>query len=296
MNTAPAMAAMPVSTIGFARTALQHPGAIKIGPFGSQLRKEEMKTEGIKVYGQENIILPDWRAGERRIRKSKFAALSSCELKAGDVVLTMMGTIGRCGVFPANAEPGIMDSHLLRIQPDPSLIDRKFLAMVLGDERLVGRQLDRLSHGSIMAGLSSAIVRRLEVPVPPLSEQRSIAEILDTLDEAIRKTEQVIAKLQQMKQGLLHDLLTRGIDANGELRDPERHPEQFKDSPLGWIPRGWEVAAFLTQCRSSAFGPRFSSDLYADDGASPPFALQTWMMKETSISPLCPKRASPPVR
>jgi type I restriction enzyme S subunit len=44
-----------------------------------------------------------------------------------------------------------------------------------------------------------------------------------------------------MKQGLLHDLLTRGIDEHGELRDPERHPEQFKDSALGRIPRGWEV-------------------------------------------------------
>ena len=53
----------------------------------------------------------------------------------------------------------------------------------------------------------------------------------------IRHTEQVIAKLQQMKQGLLHDLLTRGIDDNGELRDPVRHPEQFKDSPLGRIPK-----------------------------------------------------------
>jgi len=75
----------------------------------------------------------------------------------------------------------------------------------------------------------------------PLPEQRRIAEILDTLDEAIRKTEQIIAKLQQMKQGLLHDLLTRGIDEHGELRDPERHPERFKDSALGRIPRGWEV-------------------------------------------------------
>jgi type I restriction enzyme S subunit len=82
---------------------------------------------------------------------------------------------------------------------------------------------------------------QVPIRVPPLPEQRRVAEILDTLDEAIRKTEQVIAKLQQMKQGLLHDLLTRGIDDNGELRDPDRHPEQFKDSPLGRIPERWEV-------------------------------------------------------
>ena len=68
-----------------------------------------------------------------------------------------------------------------------------------------------------------------------------IAEVLDTLDEAIRRTELVIAKLEQIKQGLLHDLLTRGIDDNGELRDPDRHPEQVKDSPLGRIPRAWQT-------------------------------------------------------
>ena len=80
-----------------------------------------------------------------------------------------------------------------------------------------------------------------EVNLPPLPEQRQIAAILDTIEDAIHKTEQIIAKLKQVKQGLLHDLLTRGIDDNGELRDPERHPEQFKDSPLGRVPWGWEV-------------------------------------------------------
>ena len=92
--------------------------------------------------------------------------------------------------------------------------------------------------------LNKPKLREIPLDLPPLPEQRRIAEILDTLDEAIRKTEQVIAKLQQMKQGLLHDLLTRGIDEHGELRDPERHPEQFRDSPLGRIPRGWEAVRF----------------------------------------------------
>lgn len=84
--------------------------------------------------------------------------------------------------------------------------------------------------------------RRIRLAIPAsVPEQRRIAEILDTLDAAIRRTEQVIAKLRQMKQGLLHDLLTRGLDDNGELRDPDRHPEQFQDSPLGWLPNSWDI-------------------------------------------------------
>ena len=102
-------------------------------------------------------------------------------------------------------------------------------------------EMERLASGTTFLEISAGDFGRITIPVPPPSEQRAIAAVLDSLDDAIQKTEQIIAKLQQVKQGLLHDLLTRGIDDNGELRDPERHPEQFQDSPLGRIPRGWEV-------------------------------------------------------
>jgi type I restriction enzyme S subunit len=79
------------------------------------------------------------------------------------------------------------------------------------------------------------------IPLPPIEEQERIAEVLDTIDEVIQKTEAVIAKLQQVKQGLLHDLLTRGFNEKGQLRDPQRHPEHFKPSPLGLLPSSWTV-------------------------------------------------------
>jgi type I restriction enzyme S subunit len=113
----------------------------------------------------------------------------------------------------------------------------------------VASNLRKVAQGTTFEAVGGKDLRGLEFPDSPPHEQRRIADILDTLDEAIRKTEQVIAKLQQMKQGLLHDLLTRGIDENGELRDPERHPEQFKDSPLGRIPRSW-VAKTLGEVAS----------------------------------------------
>ena len=75
------------------------------------------------------------------------------------------------------------------------------------------------------------------------NEQRAIAQILDTLDTAIRETEALIDKLKAVKQGLLHDLLTRGIDTNGHLRPPQNEaPQLYKESPLGWIPREWELS------------------------------------------------------
>lgn len=99
-----------------------------------------------------------------------------------------------------------------------------------------------------MPRTSWSSIRDIIVHAPPIPEQRRIAEILDTVDEAIQQTEAVIAKLKEMKQGLLHDLLTRGLDENGELRDPVAHPELFKDSPLGRIPREWEVRQLGSLC------------------------------------------------
>lgn len=215
---------------------------MKIGPFGSQLRREEMVERGVKVYGQENVIANDWTLGDRRISSSKHSALSSCELEPGDVVISMMGTAGKCAIFPATAEPGIMDSHLLRVQPNLNLIIREYFATVLQAENIIGRQVAAMSHGSIMAGLSSKIVKEFRVPVPPLVEQPTIVEVLGTIDTAILQTEALIDKLKAVKQGLLHDLLTRGIDANDQLRPPQSdEPQLYKESPLGLIPNEWEL-------------------------------------------------------
>lgn len=96
--------------------------------------------------------------------------------------------------------------------------------------------------GSTVKGIRIQDYLSIEVPMAPSQEQGLIAEILDTLDTTIRQTEAIIEKLKQVKQGLLHDLLTRGIDANGELRPPQSQaPELYKASVLGWIPREWEV-------------------------------------------------------
>jgi type I restriction enzyme S subunit len=76
---------------------------------------------------------------------------------------------------------------------------------------------------------------------PKFDEQRRTAEILDTVDAVIQQTEALIAKLKQMKAGLLHDLLTRGLDEHGEVRDPIAHSTQYKDSPVGRMPAEWQM-------------------------------------------------------
>lgn len=98
-----------------------------------------------------------------------------------------------------------------------------------------------VAQGSTFEAVGKAELQNLRVVYVPQSDQRRIAEILDTMDEAIQQTEAIIGKLQLMKQGILLDLLTRGINEDGKLRDPVAHPNQFKDSDLGPIPNSWNI-------------------------------------------------------
>ena len=140
--------------------------------------------------------------------------------------------------FGANPAFFSMDASRVEVAAAAASTSFLFYRLQLQDVRSF---MQARAGGSTVLHLHLKDVPALRLLLPPLPEQRRIATILDTLDEAIRKTEEVIAKLERVKQGLLHDLLTRGIDHNGELRDPERHPEQFKDSPLGRIPTEWAL-------------------------------------------------------
>jgi type I restriction enzyme, S subunit len=178
--------------------------------------------------------IDDLTAASNRQLHGTFLHITPVALRAGTILLSMYGTVGLVKTTSCEMCANQALSALL----PPFSCDPDYLAHALIWSR---PRWDRYKAQTTQANINGRTVKQFECDLPPLREQRRIAEILDTLDEAIRKTEQVIAKLQQMKRGLLHDLLTRGIDENGELRDPERHPEQFKDSELGRIPRGWEV-------------------------------------------------------
>ena len=104
-------------------------------------------------------------------------------------------------------------------------------------------EITKSSHGSTMQHITRKELHRFGALFPTSEpEQTKIAGVLSTVDRAIEQTEVLIAKQQRVKTGLMQDLLTRGIDENGNLRSEETH--EFKDSPLGRIPVEWDVRKF----------------------------------------------------
>jgi len=162
----------------------------------------------------------------------------------GDVLLnsTGTGTIGRSVIFNTSGN-FIVDGHVTVLRPDAERAESIWLNSVLRTPWFQNH-LERFCYaGSTnQLELSRTPLRTSSLPVPSVDEQRAMGLVLNTLDIAIQETEAIIAKLRAVKQGILHDLLTRGIGANGELRPPQAEaPHLYKPSPLGWIPTEWEV-------------------------------------------------------
>jgi type I restriction enzyme S subunit len=199
------------------------------------------RTEGVVFVRSQNVHFSGLKLDDVAfIDSATHASMARSEIRPYDVLLNITGaSIGRCCVVPAGLGAANVNQHVCAIRlPLPSRHDATFLSAVLASH--IGQaQINQLNAGSNREGLNYQQIRRFSIPWPDAPTRNAVVEIVDALNEAILKTEQLIAKLKHVRQGLLQDLLARGIDDHGELRNPARHPEQFKDSPLGRIPKDW---------------------------------------------------------
>jgi type I restriction enzyme S subunit len=192
-------------------TDVLKPNGIKIGPFGSQLKKEILLNDGIyKVYGQENIYEHDFSLGDRFLTKAHFDKLSSCEILPGDFVMSTMGTIGKCAIVPDGIQTGIMDSHLIRLRFDEKKINPNYVLQLFSDQfYFLRQQTKQLSVGGIMDGLSVGIVNKFKVQYPEsLQEQESIIKVFSGTDTLISNLQKLIRKKKDIRQGTMQMLVT----------------------------------------------------------------------------------------
>ena len=187
------------------------------------------------------------RDTREKITPDGLAGSAAKLLPEGSVVVTTRATLGETAIA---AVPLTTNQGFKSIMPNEDT-DSLFAYNRI---QTMKSEMVRLASGTTFLEISKADFSRIRTHRPKRTEQIRIAAVLDTMDEAIAKTEAVIAKLWQVRTGILHDFLTRGLDAHGQLRDPAARPEQFKDSPLGRIPSDWEVRACHSLCREIVVG------------------------------------------
>jgi len=147
------------------------------------------------------------------------------KFKKGSIIFPKSGESIKLEKRAILKEDSYVVNHLAVIEPFDKNTDDLFLFYYL----CIVKTSNYLTK-TTMPSLNLSTIGDFLIPLPPLSEQQKIAEILSTVDEAIQKTNEIIVKTERLKKGLMQELLTKGIG----------HKE-FKDTEIGRIPREWEV-------------------------------------------------------
>ncbi len=215
-------------------------------------------------------------------------------LPTGSLLVTTRASLGYCVInsIPVTTNQGFK-SIVFRQSSNPDFYYHW--------ARKISTELKRRASGTTFLEISSSDFKQIKLPVPPSAEQQKIAQILDTLDTQIQNTEALIAKLENIKKGLLHDLLTRGIDQNGQLRPTsEQAPELYKESALGLIPKEWlgtKLGTYISDheglIQTGPFGSQLHAEEYVSQGVPVvmPQDIRHISISRSNIAQITEKRA-----
>lgn len=179
--------------------------SIKAGPFGSSLKKSCYVENGYKVYGQEQVISGNHKIGNYYVNEEKYKELFSCAIKPKDVLISLVGTIGKVLILPNDCEKGLINPRLIKISLNDSYIPDFFKFYF--ESSYLKSLYKHKSHGATMDIITLGIIQELPFPLFSIQEQTQIIQEIESRLSVCDKVEQSIieslAKSEALRQSIL---------------------------------------------------------------------------------------------
>jgi len=189
---------------------------VQTGPFGAQLKSSEFVDAGVPVLAIGNV---QWGyldiSDLKHVTPQKADRLSRYRVKAGDILFTRMGTVGRSCLVPPEADDWLISYHLLRVAVDKRRCEPKYLSYCFRGAPQIEEQIEKRSRGATRAGVNTAILADLRFPAAPLAEQRRIVEYLDAVQAQVAELKRLQAESAVELERLSGAILARAF--RGEL-------------------------------------------------------------------------------
>ncbi len=190
-------------------------GALKPGPFGSDLKGGDFVELGYKVYNQRAVLDSDFDISEECITERKYKGLKNFSVKSGDILLTSRGTIGKCSVVPLKYEAGIIHPCIIRLRLNNEIVNNIFIKQYIEWSVAFQASLKLNSNATTIDVIYGNTLSASLFIIPPIKEQSLIAEYIDDegqkFNKAISFKEQEIEKLKEYKASLINSAVTGKI-------------------------------------------------------------------------------------
>jgi type I restriction enzyme S subunit len=194
---------------------------LRSGPFGSSLLKAELVEDGIPFLGIDNIHVEEFVSVFRRfVSDRKFTELNKYAVKSKDVVITIMGTVGRSAVIPNDLGNALSSKHLWTMTFNQDKVIPELICWQLNYASWVKAWFRRETQGGIMDAIQSKTLKTLWLPIPSLLEQERIFGRYNAISLTIQGEKDNLEKLQKQKFGLMYDLLTGKVPVTINQAEP----------------------------------------------------------------------------
>lgn len=188
---------------------LMEKSGIVRGPFGGVLKKEIFVDKGYKVYEQKNAINSNYVDGRYYVTKEKYNELSRFKVRKNDFIVSCSGTIGKIYKIPEDAPQGIINQALLKLTINTKILDIDFFEQYFKWESFQDKIMENSQGGAIKNLVRMKTFRKIELLIPSLKEQKKIAEILSTWDDAINKIELLLVQSKYYFDTLFNNILRK---------------------------------------------------------------------------------------
>lgn len=191
-------------------------GAIKTGPFGSQLKSSDFTESGeYRVINQRNVLDNDFSKNGERIDSEKFNELKEFEIFANDILVTSRGSIGKCSVFPETDERCVLHPCLIRLQISEKVILIPWMTIYFNSSSFFRENAKLESNSTVIDVIYGHTLKEIVIPTPSVLEQTKIIEFIEQeierIEDKIEKTQKLIDLLQEYKTALISEAVTGKI-------------------------------------------------------------------------------------